>query len=161
MKGKTVSLKAFIITIICVVVFSAAMSSDAQTPPKQGPPGPQGKQGVAGPQGPKGERGPRGPKGAQGKTKTVKAAAPAPSTSTSSASVSGSSTIEDGTWEVGSDISPGTYRAEGGSSCYFQTASDSNGEDIIDNSVAEDNVVVTLKSGQWFQTEDCGTWSGR
>ena len=90
----------------------------------------------------------------------MKAATPAPS-STSSASVSGSSTIEDGTWEVGSDISPGTYRAEGGSSCYFQTASDSNGEDIIDNSVAEDNVVVTLKSGQWFQTEDCGTWSGR
>jgi len=158
MKGKTVSLKAFVITIICVVMFSAAMSSSADTP-KRGPAGPQGEQGPAGPQGPEGPQGPRGPRGRQGKT--VKAAAPAPSTSSASASGSGSSTIEDGTWEVGSDISPGTYRAEGGSSCYFQTSSDSNGEDIIDNSVAENNVVVTLKSGQWFQTDGCGTWSGR
>ena len=53
---RVVSMKTFIITIVCVIFFAAAISSSADTQPKRGPAGPQGEQGVAGPQGPKGEK---------------------------------------------------------------------------------------------------------
>jgi hypothetical protein len=108
-----------------------------------------------GPRGPKGERGPRGK------------AAQSPSTpdSTNTSTTSGSSTIEDGTWEVGADISAGTYRAHGGDSCYWEILkgppSGDALENIVENDVASSNVIVTLSDGQWFNTDGCGTWSGR
>ena len=45
-------------------------------------------------------------------------------------------TVGDGTWTVGTDIEPGTYRAAAdvGSSCYWGIyATGSNGSNIIDN----------------------------
>jgi hypothetical protein len=70
-------------------------------------------------------------------------------------------TIEEGTYTVGVDIQPGTYRAVGaGSNCYWAiTKSGSNGSDIIDNHIGAGNLTVTLKAGQDFTSERCGTWS--
>jgi hypothetical protein len=70
-------------------------------------------------------------------------------------------TIATGTWTVGEDIAPGTYKtAEAvSSSCYWGIVrSGTNGADIIEN----DNVKggyprVTLKVGQDFDN-GCGTW---
>jgi hypothetical protein len=72
-------------------------------------------------------------------------------------------TIKEGTWTVGKDIAPGTYRTskELISSCYWAiTATGSNGRDIIEN----DNVKggfpqVVLAEGQTFESDRCGTWT--
>ena len=50
--------------------------------------------------------------------------------------------IADGTWQVGADITPGTYRARGDS------------DNIEENGGFTANVVVTQSDGQ------CGDWSG-
>ncbi|MEN8584694.1 hypothetical protein ABFP37_18525 [Burkholderia sp. RS01] len=72
-------------------------------------------------------------------------------------------TIKEGTWTVGKDIAPGTYRTtkELTTSCYWAiTVTGSNGGDIIEN----DNVKggfpqVILSEGQTFESSRCGTWS--
>jgi hypothetical protein len=73
-----------------------------------------------------------------------------------------SSSIADGSWEVGTDIKAGKYRTDDlVSDCYWSiTRAGSNGEDII----ANDNVnggrpTVTLKKGQEFESNRCGAWS--
>jgi hypothetical protein len=69
--------------------------------------------------------------------------------------------IADGTWTVGEDIPAGVYRTVGAdSSCYWEIdKSGSNGDDIINNHVGGGNLRVTLKKGQDFETERCGTWT--
>ncbi|MDI3195757.1 hypothetical protein QK290_15595 [Pseudarthrobacter sp. AL07] len=71
-------------------------------------------------------------------------------------------TIGDGTWTVGSDIEPGTYRAAAavGSTCYWGIyRSGSNGGDIIDNDLpGGGRPVVTLSPGQDFNSTRCGKW---
>lgn len=67
----------------------------------------------------------------------------------------------DGTYRVGSDIDPGTYRAPGGNSCYWERLSGFGGDlnDIITNEVAVKNPVVTIEaSDAGFSTDGCGTW---
>lgn len=71
-------------------------------------------------------------------------------------------TIENGTWRVGEEVAPGTYRAPGGGSCYWERLSGFSGDldDIIANGVAERNVTVTIApSDVGFHTNDCGTWT--
>jgi uncharacterized protein HemX len=71
-------------------------------------------------------------------------------------------TIEDGTWRVGEEVAPGTYRAPGGGSCYWERLAGFSGDldDIIANGVAERNVTVTIApSDVGFHTNDCGTWT--
>lgn len=71
--------------------------------------------------------------------------------------------IKEGTWTIGKDIEPGTYRTtkELATSCYWSiTVTGSNGSDIIEN----DNVKggfpqVVLSEGQTFESSRCGTWS--
>ncbi|GAA1026624.1 hypothetical protein GCM10009557_04990 [Virgisporangium ochraceum] len=104
-------------------------------------------------------------------TVTASAAAPAPVTSTVTVTAAppagaappaaGGATIEEGTYSVGVDIQPGTYRAIGaGSDCYWSiTKSGSNGSDIIENHIGGGNLTVTLKAGQDFTSQRCGTWS--
>jgi hypothetical protein len=107
-------------------------------------------------------------------TETVTASAPAPtapaaSTVTVTAAppagaappAAGGATIEEGTYSVGVDIQAGTYRVVGaGSDCYWAiTRSGSNGSDIIDNHLGAGNLTVTLKAGQDFTSQRCGTWS--
>jgi hypothetical protein len=71
-------------------------------------------------------------------------------------------TIREGTWTVGVDIAPGTYRstADVGSRCYWAIlASGTNGDDIIANDIpGGGRPTVTLAEGQDFETKRCGTW---
>jgi hypothetical protein len=71
-------------------------------------------------------------------------------------------TVSDGTWTVGTDIEPGTYRAAAavGSTCYWGIyRSGSNGGDIIENDIpGGGRPVVTLSAGQDFNSTRCGKW---
>jgi len=73
-----------------------------------------------------------------------------------------STVVIQGIWHVGTDISPGVYRTDedvAGHGCYWQKSSDSEGQNIISNDLPSGGrPQVTLKSGQWFTTQDCGTW---
>lgn len=72
-------------------------------------------------------------------------------------------TVGDGTWVVGVDIEPGTYKAKSavGSSCYWGIyTSGSNGETIIANDIPGGGLpTVDLAAGQDFKSARCGTWS--
>ena len=71
-------------------------------------------------------------------------------------------TIGDGTWTVGTDIEPGTYRASSdvGSSCYWGIyATGSNGSNILDNDIpGGGRPSVALSAGQDFKSSRCGKW---
>lgn len=72
-------------------------------------------------------------------------------------------TVGDGTWVVGVDIEPGTYRPTEnvGSRCYWGIyASGSNGDDIIANDIPGGGLPsVALAVGQDFKSSRCGTWT--
>lgn len=69
----------------------------------------------------------------------------------------------DGTFQVGKDIQPGTYRTRVGSSgCYFARLSGFGGtlDEIIANDNTDDPTVVTIAAtDKGFQSERCGTWT--
>lgn len=73
------------------------------------------------------------------------------------------SQITDGTWSVGSDVRPGTYRTSDalGSDCHWKiTAGGSNGSDILENDIPGGGYpVVTVQGGQVFTSAGCGTWA--
>jgi hypothetical protein len=119
--------------------------------------------GPQGPQGPNGDRGPKGPKGDQGAAGQSAPATPASTGDGPATPTSGGSSIEDGTWQVGSDVQPGTYRAPGGGGCYWEIdngppSSSGNTSNVLNNSFGDSNPVVTLSPGNWFKTSNCGTW---
>jgi hypothetical protein len=67
-----------------------------------------------------------------------------------------------GTYIVGLDIAPGTYRTRGGTGCYWARLSGFAGG--ISGILANDNVtgqaIVTIKAGdRGFVSTNCGTWS--
>lgn len=72
------------------------------------------------------------------------------------------SQIQIGTWTVGVDIQPGTYRTAEPvtSACYWGIyRSGTNKADIIDNDIVEGGVpTVTLSEGQDFEN-GCGVWN--
>ncbi|GAA4693960.1 hypothetical protein APR04_002330 [Promicromonospora umidemergens] len=72
------------------------------------------------------------------------------------------SQVTDGTWSVGSDVQPGTYRTTDAvdSDCYWKiTAGGTNGSDIIENDIPGGGYpVVTVQDGQVFTSARCGTW---
>jgi hypothetical protein len=72
-------------------------------------------------------------------------------------------TVREGTWTVGVDIEPGTYRAatDVTSGCYWGIyRTGSNGSDIVDNDIVSGGrPSVTLSVGQDFKTSRCGTWT--
>lgn len=71
---------------------------------------------------------------------------------------------EDGTFIVGKDIKPGTWRSDGGDGfgCYAARLSGFGGtlKDTITNDISTDGgLVMTIKkSDKGFQTSGCGTW---
>ncbi|MGM7648370.1 hypothetical protein ACSVDM_25975 [Nocardia sp. JW2] len=69
----------------------------------------------------------------------------------------------DGTYLVGSDIRPGTWRSDGtGSFCYWERMSSLTGgiDSIIDNGLGEGQQLVTiLDSDMAFETQGCGKWT--
>lgn len=67
----------------------------------------------------------------------------------------------DGTYVVGTDIQPGTYRSVNNSECYWARLNDTSGS--VDSIVANDNVtgqaVVTISSSdKAFESERCSQW---
>ena len=67
-----------------------------------------------------------------------------------------------GTWIVGTDISPGTWTAPGGDRCYWERlAGFGHGiEDILANEVAVKDPVVTIAaSDAGFSAAECGRWT--
>lgn len=76
--------------------------------------------------------------------------------------VKAENSIDEGTWSVGVDVQPGTYRAKDTVSdfCYWEITSDANGDHIVANDIVSGGrPTVTLKKGQFFKTHDCGTWA--
>lgn len=70
--------------------------------------------------------------------------------------------IDDGVWTVGTDMPAGTYRTTEAvsSDCYWSiTKTGTNGSDIVQNGIpGGGRPSVTLKKGQDFETQRCGTW---
>lgn len=67
-----------------------------------------------------------------------------------------------GTFLVNSEIQPGTYKTEGGSSCYYERLSGTSGtfDDIIANENPDGQAIVTIASTDAaFKSQDCGTWN--
>ncbi|WP_108665113.1 hypothetical protein [Euzebya rosea] len=69
------------------------------------------------------------------------------------------STFGNGTFIVGQDIPAGRYRSDGtGNGCYWERNT-ADGDGIIDNHFGSSPAVATVRDGEIFRTEDCGTWS--
>ncbi len=86
-------------------------------------------------------------------TKTITQAPPAPT---------GPKGFGDGVWLVPKEMTPGTYRAPGGGSCYYEVDRDFSGglNSIITNDVDVKNPVVTIPSAaKGFNTQSCGEWT--
>jgi len=81
--------------------------------------------------------------------------APAPTTTAPAA-------IKDGTYRVGVDIEPGTYRSTSTASCYWARLRDftGTGNDVIANEfVMSGLAVVTIQPGDvGFKSQKCGRW---
>jgi hypothetical protein len=103
---------------------------------------------------------------------TVTVAAPTTATTTTAAPATTSPapppppptpTIQEGTWTVGEDFPPGTYKTSNApESCYWGIYKSGQNQDlnsIISNHNGGGNLRVTLKAGQDFTTERCGTWT--
>jgi hypothetical protein len=70
--------------------------------------------------------------------------------------------FDDGTYLVGKDIEPGTYKSEGGSMGYWARLSGFTGEldHIVANGNPEGSTIVEIKeSDKGFQTFGNGTWT--
>lgn len=73
-------------------------------------------------------------------------------------------TFSDGTWRVGSEVKPGTYRVAAKTGCYWERMRGFGGDllkDIISNGVSGSDgpVTVTIKpTDKGFKSQLCGTW---
>jgi hypothetical protein len=74
-------------------------------------------------------------------------------------------TFGDGTWRVGADVKPGTYRANAKTGCYWERQRGFGGDplkDIISNGVSGSDGPVTVtikKTDVGFRSQLCGTWT--
>lgn len=67
-----------------------------------------------------------------------------------------------GTYIVGMDVAPGTYRAGGGGNCYWERLRNFSGglSGIIANDNPHGSVVVSIaRSDHGFSSHGCGTWT--
>jgi len=68
----------------------------------------------------------------------------------------------EGTYFVGTDIDPGTYRNSGGSGCYYARLRGFGGTigDIVANDNTDAAAIVTIDQGdKGFTSARCGTWT--
>ena len=92
-------------------------------------------------------------------TKTVSVTNPAPGPSAPKTIIE-----TDGTYRVGTDIVPGTYRSagpspEGASDCYWARLNSLNETHIIDSNISTGPQVVTIQpSDRAFLTHSCQPW---
>jgi hypothetical protein len=72
------------------------------------------------------------------------------------------STISNGIHEVGVDVKAGQYKTNvpEGELCYWDRSRDDSGDSTTTSVFQEgpSHQSVTLKKGETFETEDCGTW---
>jgi hypothetical protein len=72
-------------------------------------------------------------------------------------------TFGDGTYQVGKDIPPGTYRTRTGSpGCYYERLSGFSGSlsDILANNTTDNPAIVTISAtDKGFSSQNCGTWT--
>jgi hypothetical protein len=68
--------------------------------------------------------------------------------------------IGEGTYEVGKEIPPGTYKAtDDGGFCYWARLKSTDEMDIISNHAGAGPTIVTIKStDKYFKTNGCTTW---
>jgi len=75
----------------------------------------------------------------------------------------GTGTIANGVFEVGTEVQPGTYASEGPDDpdlpCSYRVSSDEDGLEIISSEVSDGPGEVTLEAGQYFTSEYCQTWT--
>ena len=67
-----------------------------------------------------------------------------------------------GTWLVGEDVQPGTYKSDGARACYWARLSGLSGEldDILANQNVRGQAVVTISAtDRAFETDGCGSWA--
>lgn len=76
------------------------------------------------------------------------------------------STMNEGTYEIGVDAKPGRYKTrvpQDSSGCYWEKMKDDSGRfnSLIANGEVNPGgrVSITLKRGEFFNSEDCGTWT--
>lgn len=86
-----------------------------------------------------------------GPVKTVTAPPPGPAVAIA----------EDGTWLVGKDIKPGTYRSTSDDTCYWARLKDTDGDldSILANSNGGNQVVTIKKSDNAFESARCAPWT--
>jgi hypothetical protein len=63
---------------------------------------------------------------------------------------------EDGTWLVGSEVKPGTYRSGNNPDCYWARLG--SNDDIIDNGLGPNQTVTIRRTDHAFETRGCGEW---
>ena len=71
------------------------------------------------------------------------------------------SSVPDGTWLVGEEVTPGRYVAPGGEDCYWERLSDFSGEidGVVSNYFGPGRQEVEIETSDvGFQTLDCGDW---
>lgn len=69
-----------------------------------------------------------------------------------------------GTFVVGEDVAPGTYRTAGSSGCYWARLSGTSGDlgDVLANGLSDGPLTVTIApSDEAFETQRCGEWTLR
>jgi hypothetical protein len=84
-----------------------------------------------------------------------------PPSTTLPASIVPATTFANGTYKVGSQIAAETYRAPGGTDCYWARLNGlSGGNDVIASDDAKGPAIVTIEpSDGAFDSDGCGTWS--
>jgi hypothetical protein len=95
-------------------------------------------------------------------TSSDQTGAGAPTTTTQPAPSPPVTSFGDGTFEVGSQIVPETYRAAGGADCSWGRLSSLGGaaNDVIADGDALGPAIVTISpSDAAFESDGCGTWS--
>jgi hypothetical protein len=91
---------------------------------------------------------------------------PAPATSAPPVASSPATSFGEGTYVVGTDIAPGTYRtagpaSDGSGSCYWEREKNTSGDfgSIIANNLGRGPATVTIsRSDGAFKTTGCDTW---
>lgn len=75
---------------------------------------------------------------------------------------SSKTSFDDGTYIVGTDIAPGTYKSSGQSGCYYARLSGFGGttEEILANNNTDTSAIITISStDKGFVAHSCGHWS--
>jgi hypothetical protein len=70
--------------------------------------------------------------------------------------------FSDGTYRVGRDIKPGTYRSRSDSTCYWprlRSFTDSVSSIIANDNASWPSVVTILRTDKGFETRGCGNWT--